>query len=86
MLLIEKQSQVVTKQEIIDRVWPNQIVTDATLNKQVTRLRNDLVSDKPTDEIIIETVRGVGFRLIPTVKSKNSNQNDKLKLFHLHIH
>ena len=73
LLLIEKQGQVVTKQEIIEHVWPKQIVTDAALNKQITRLRNDLVSHKSTDQVIIETVRGIGIRLIPTVKSKQIN-------------
>lgn len=43
LLLIEKNGQVVTKEEIIDHVWPNQIVTDDALNKQITRLRKDLV-------------------------------------------
>ena len=80
ILLIEKQGQIVSKKEITDRVWPNQIVTDATLNKQITRLRNDLVSYKPTDQVIIETVRGVGIRLIPAVKSKSINQKGRLKV------
>jgi len=80
ILLIEKQGQIVSKKEITDRVWPNQIVTDATLNKQITRLRNDLVSYKPTDQVIIETVRGVGIRLIPAVKSKIIKQKGRLKV------
>lgn len=85
LLLIEKHGQVVTKQEIIDRVWPKQIVTDAALNKQITRLRNDLVSNKSTDEIIIETVRGVGIRLLPTVKSKSIKSHNVNKILFLII-
>jgi DNA-binding winged helix-turn-helix (wHTH) protein len=73
ILLIEKQGTVVTKQEMIDRVWPNQIVTDAALNKQITRLRNDLNNHKTTGKPIIETVRGVGVRLVPIVKNKLNN-------------
>ncbi len=70
LLLIEKQGNVVTKDEIINRVWPNQIVTDAALNKQITRLRNDLSINQSTEHPIIETVRGVGVKLIPTVQIK----------------
>lgn len=69
LLLINKQGQVVTKQEIIDHVWPNQIVTDAALNKQLTRLRSDLMSNNASGQAIIETVRGVGVKLLPAVQS-----------------
>lgn len=79
LLLIEKQGQIVSKKELIEQVWPNQIVTDATLNKQITRLRNDLVAVNPSDQVIIETVRGVGIRLVPPVKSRRIN-NNKFKL------
>jgi DNA-binding winged helix-turn-helix (wHTH) protein len=80
ILLIEKQGRIVTKQELIDRVWPSQIVTDAALNKQITRLRSDLLVNKPSEQPIIETVRGVGIRLVPIVKNKlissfNSNNS-----------
>ncbi len=73
LLLIEKHGQVVTKEQIIDRVWPNQIVTDAALNKQITRLRSDLTRNNTTSLPIIETVRGVGIKLIPLVTSTSNN-------------
>ena len=87
LLLIEKQGEVATKEELVERVWPSQIVTDAALNKQITRLRADLVSNRTTETPIIETVRGVGIRLVPQVnrinptKSKGENNLNKKWVF-----
>ena len=84
LLLIEKQGSVVTKDEIINRVWPNQVVTDAALNKQITRLRNDLIGHNSPDQSIIETVRGVGVKLVPLVQlkeDKSADNNAKVKLW-----
>ena len=72
LYLLKKPGSAVSKQELLDAIWPNQIVTDAALNKQITRLRSDLVSQHPSDEIIIETIRGVGVRFVPTVQVKKS--------------
>ncbi len=84
LLLIEKQGSVVTKDEIINKVWPNQVVTDAALNKQITRLRNDLIGHSSPDQSIIETVRGVGVKLVPLVQLKEdkpADNNAKVKLW-----
>lgn len=60
VLLLKKKGSILTKEEILESVWPGQIVTDAALNKQITRLRKDL---NDTNKDIIETVRGVGIKL-----------------------
>ena len=70
LFLLKRQGDVISKQELLDVIWPNQIVTDAALNKQITRLRRDLVSQQISDEIIIETIRGVGVRFVPEVQVK----------------
>lgn len=66
LVLVDAQGQVVEKDHLIAQVWPDQIVTDAALNKQVTRLKSTL--SEFCDAPIIETVRGVGFRFQPTVQ------------------
>lgn len=73
LFLLQRQGQVVTKQELMDSVWPGLIITDSTLNKQVARLRSDLASQKANDETVIETVRGVGLHFVPTVQTKQTN-------------
>ena len=75
LVLIEADGHVVEKDSLIHAVWPNQIVTDAALNKQITRLREVLNSDQTQD--LIQTVRGVGVRFIPAVKKLDSNTTSK---------
>jgi len=73
LLLLEKKGQVLSKQEIMSEVWPNQIVTEAALSKQIARLRKDLQPEEKPDKSFIETVRGVGIRLSPLVTIRATN-------------
>lgn len=66
LLLVKNAGRVVSKSEIIQTVWPGQVVTDAALAKQVLRLRK-LLQDHPRDQPFIETHRGIGYRFTPTV-------------------
>ena len=67
LVLLQRHGELVTKDELMNLIWPNQIITDDALYKQITRLRKFL--DLPnTDNSIIETIRGVGIRLIPPVQ------------------
>ncbi len=74
LALVETKGDVIEKDELIARIWPQQIVTDAALNKQITRLRKTLAEYDSNP--IIETIRGVGIRLIPEVSIENrENEN-----------
>jgi DNA-binding response OmpR family regulator len=64
-LLVERRGQVVTKAEILEKVWNLQPDTETrAVDNFVMRLRRHLEEDarRPRD---IETVRGVGWRLAP---------------------
>jgi DNA-binding winged helix-turn-helix (wHTH) protein/tetratricopeptide (TPR) repeat protein len=67
LTLVKNAGQVLSKDEIIEAVWPGQIVTDAALTKQVLRLRT-LLQDQHRDQPFIETHRGVGYRFTPPVE------------------
>ena len=41
-LLLRHAGEVVTKEEILEALWPNRIVTEASLTKCMTRLRQAL--------------------------------------------
>ncbi len=71
--IVQVDGNVITKDQLISEVWPNQIVTDAALNKLIMRLRKSL-GDQNTDNPIIETVRGIGFRLIPKAVKHSREQ------------
>jgi len=67
VVLLQRRGGLITKDELLASVWPNQIITDYALSKQIARLRKSLDSSATT-ETIIETVRGAGFRLLGDVQ------------------
>lgn len=68
LTLVENAGQVMSKDEIIEAVWPGQVVTDTALAKQVLRLRK-LLKDPHREKPFIETHRGVGYRFTPQVEA-----------------
>ncbi len=62
-LLIEGAGAVVTRQDVIDAVWPDALggVTDQAVDALVYRLRERLVELAPERDFVV-TVRGHGFR------------------------
>ena len=67
MLFLQKHGDILKKDDIINKVWPGQIVTDAALTKQIVRLRK-LIDDNDSNHPIIETHRGVGYRFAGNVE------------------
>ena len=57
---------VVTKQTLLDRVWGDAVVTEDVLTQSIVELRKAL-GDSASNPRVIETIRRVGFRLIPPV-------------------
>lgn len=67
LLFVKNSGTVLSKDKIIEAVWPGQIVTDAALTKQVLRLRK-LLDDSDPQQPIIETHRGAGYRFTAPVE------------------
>jgi non-specific serine/threonine protein kinase len=63
-LLLRHAGEVVTKDEILSALWPDRIVTEASLTKCVARLRQVLRDD---DQKAIKTVHGFGYRFVAPV-------------------
>jgi two-component system response regulator RegX3 len=62
LLLVDNAGRVLTRDQLIDRVWGRDYVGDTkTLDVHVKRLRNHVEVD-PSNPAIITTVRGVGYR------------------------
>lgn len=68
MVLVEARGEVVRKYDLLDAVWGNADVSDGMLSQTILELRNALDDDAKNPRII-ETIRSVGFRLIPAVES-----------------
>jgi predicted ATPase/DNA-binding winged helix-turn-helix (wHTH) protein len=65
-LLIRANGAVVSKEEILRRVWPNSVVEENNLQVHVATLRKALARDRD----LIRTVPGRGYRLIAASSDK----------------
>jgi class 3 adenylate cyclase/DNA-binding winged helix-turn-helix (wHTH) protein/tetratricopeptide (TPR) repeat protein len=61
--LIEHRDRVVSKQELADKVWPEQFIADATLQNTIRTIRRAL-DDSGRAQRIIQTMRRRGYRFI----------------------
>ncbi|WP_394201227.1 response regulator [Shewanella waksmanii] len=61
-LLIEHAPQWASKQQCIDKCWPDTVVTDLSLSKLVSQVRK-VFKQAGCDAMVIQTVHGRGFRL-----------------------
>jgi pimeloyl-ACP methyl ester carboxylesterase/DNA-binding winged helix-turn-helix (wHTH) protein len=66
-VLVENAGRLVTKQELLDTIWPETTVEENNLNHNVSVLRKAL-GEKATGQHYIETVPRVGYRFAATVE------------------
>jgi DNA-binding winged helix-turn-helix (wHTH) protein/pimeloyl-ACP methyl ester carboxylesterase len=66
LVLVENAGRLVTKQELLDTVWPGTTVEENNLNHNVSVLRKAL-GEKATGQQYIETVPRVGYRFAAPV-------------------
>src|SRR6201981_2193269 len=64
-VLIEARGALVTKDEIITRVWPDTVVEENNLVVQISALRKALGENRD----LIRTVSGRGYRFIAEIRS-----------------
>jgi DNA-binding winged helix-turn-helix (wHTH) protein/pimeloyl-ACP methyl ester carboxylesterase len=67
-VLVENSGRLVTKQELLDTVWPETTVEENNLNHNVSVLRKAL-GEKATGQQYIETVPRVGYRFAAPVEA-----------------
>src|SRR5215472_2145678 len=66
--LLERPGEVVTRQELLDRVWKDAFVTDTSLAEAVSVLRQAL-GDDPQSPTYIQTVHRRGYRFVAPLVS-----------------
>ena len=66
LLLIENRERVVTKDELIDKVWNGRIVSEATLSSRISAARR-AVGDSGATQSVIHTIPRRGFRFVAAV-------------------
>ncbi len=69
--LIENNGRVVTKDEILSQVWPDQFVEEANLSVQVSALRKALGETRNETRFLV-TVPGVGYKFVAELLGNSS--------------
>ena len=68
LLLVEKRGQIVTRDQIIERIWGNDafLDTDNSINAAIREIRQAL-KDDPEQPRFVETITGRGYRFLAAV-------------------
>lgn len=67
LYLLENRGRLVGKEEILEEVWKDTLVTDSALTRALARLRKAL-DDDPREPRFVETVHGRGYRFVAHVE------------------
>jgi TolB-like protein/DNA-binding winged helix-turn-helix (wHTH) protein len=66
-LLVENRERLVSRDEILDKVWDGRVVSDAALASRIKSARQALGDDGQAQQFI-RTIHGQGFRFVAEVK------------------
>lgn len=66
LVLAEAGDRLVTKDEIVEKVWDGRIVSDAAIASRIKSARQ-LLGDDGDRQAMIRTVRGIGVRFLPEI-------------------
>src|SRR5262245_52813367 len=67
--LLEQRDHLVSKEELCAHVWPNQFISDATIEGCIKRARQ-AIGDTGRAQQLIETRRGYGYRFVGAVEEQ----------------
>ena len=76
-LLCQRYPDAVDKDELLEKLWPDQVVSDWSISKLISDIRQTL-GDNGKDQGYIKTVRGQGFRMNVPVIEKAQVATDPL--------
>lgn len=74
LILAENANEVVTREAILDRVWPGVFGADESLTRCISELRNHL-GDQPSHPRYLETIPKRGYRLIAQITLNEADSN-----------
>src|SRR5215813_7346032 len=67
--LLEHRDHLVSKEELCAHVWPNQFISDATIEGCIKRARQ-AIGDTGRTQQLIQTRRGYGYRFVGAVEER----------------
>jgi len=80
--LIENRDRVITKDQLINEIWNNRCVSDASISSRIRSARKAVNDDGDTQNII-RTIYGQGFRFIADVSILNAGKDNNKKIVNI---
>ncbi len=77
VLLASRRGEVVTKDELLGRLWESRFLSDSVLSRTVAELRRTMGDDGSRPRIV-ETIRKRGYRLIAPVEGLSAAREPRL--------
>lgn len=71
VLLLEQRERMVSKQEILDKIWHGRVVSEAALSSRIKSLRQALGDDGRSQKFI-RTIHKKGFRFVAKVEAESA--------------
>ncbi|HEX9870964.1 MAG TPA: winged helix-turn-helix domain-containing protein, partial [Candidatus Tectomicrobia bacterium] len=69
LYLLEQRDRVVSREELCSKVWPEQFISQATLEGVIRTVRQ-VVGDSGQAQSIIQTLHGYGYRFVAAVEER----------------
>lgn len=66
IVLVDNRDQVVTRDELLEKIWKGRVVSDTTLSSRIKTARQ-VIGDDGTRQDYIKTIHGRGFRFVGKV-------------------
>ena len=71
--LIQQRHRTVTRQELLEHLWPEQYISDAVLSYCIMAARK-AVGDSGRVQRVIKTVHGRGFRFVALLQERDMSR------------
>jgi DNA-binding winged helix-turn-helix (wHTH) protein/Tfp pilus assembly protein PilF len=68
LLLVRRRGEILTKEELLQAIWPDTIVEENNLNQHISTLRR-LLGENRGENRFIATIPGRGYRFVPEVNT-----------------
>jgi TolB-like protein/DNA-binding winged helix-turn-helix (wHTH) protein len=78
LVLADSAGEVITKESILNRVWPGTFVSDEVLTHSISELRK-IFQDNPRESGYIQTISKAGYRLVAPVTQLVAEQNETME-------
>ena len=73
LMLVQNSGHILTKDEVMNRVWSDTAVEEGNISRTISTLRNAL-GERPHEHRYIETIPWRGYRFVAKVKETRSEK------------